>query len=59
MTDREKRIIREYIERNYPQHLNGFDNGWLGFHYIDEFNGGYHIFANCDSSPELIGTVLF
>ena len=54
-----KEEIRNFIARNYPEHLNGFDEGWLGFHYFKEDEEepvveGYHIY----SEGEIFGTYL-
>jgi len=53
--EEDKKEIRSFIAKKYPEHINGFDKGWLDFHYFEDGNiRGYHIY----SEGEIFGTYL-
>lgn len=59
MDDREKAITRNFIARNYPEHLNGNDQGWLYFEEIMYYNHKFiHIYSKENNKKEIVGTVV-
>ena len=49
--------VIQYIKRNFPQHLEGYFNGWLKTEQIDTYDA-IHIYSKVDNSWQIIGTVL-
>ena len=49
--------VIQYIKRNFPQHLEGYFNGWLKTKQIDTYDA-IHIYSKVDDSWQIIGTVL-
>ena len=49
--------VIQYIKRHFPQHLEGYKQGWLRTEQIDTYDA-IHIYSKVDDSWQIIGTVL-
>jgi len=58
MNDYDKKVIKNFIAKKRPQHLNGFKNGWLHYIYLYHFNKKIiHIYPEEDEEKEFLGSV--
>jgi len=49
--------VIQYIKKNFPQHLQGYYNGWLRTEQVESY-GAIHIYSKVNGSWKIIGTVL-
>jgi len=60
MSDHIKKKIKDYLERNYPQHLGGYEEGWLEIEYREIENTDWSIITiyTNEGYKKPIGTIL-
>lgn len=56
---KKKSNLELFIERLYPHHLNGYNEGWLEIVKVPFLNGeAFHIFTYENGYKEIVGTFI-